>query len=80
MAQLPPDGTWLIQQIGNSVTVFHRHTEEEIVTFDPFDVDDIVRALRTIYQSETLTEEQKYFAHFWSGYFYAHARNGNNNG
>ena len=73
MAQLPPDGEWLIQQINGEVVLFHRHTEEEIVAFDPSDVDDCARAQKTIYDSDKLSPEQKCFAHFWCGYFYAHA-------
>lgn len=72
MAQLPPDGDWLIQQIGGEVILYHRHTEEEIVRFDPADKDAAAKAQFTIHQNEQLTEEAKVFAHFWSGYFYAH--------
>lgn len=73
MAQLPPDGTWLIQQIGEQVILFHRHTEEEIVRFNPADAVDAAQAQHVIRGSEELTDEQKSFAHFWSGYFYAQA-------
>jgi hypothetical protein len=73
MAQLPPDGEWLIQQIGGTVILFHRFTEEEIVRFDPADADAAAQAQHTIHISGQLTDEQKNFAHFWSGYFYAHA-------
>lgn len=72
MAQLPPDGTWLINQIGGRVVLFHRYTEEELVAFDPSDANAAAQAQATIHQSD-LTDEQKCFAHFWSGYFYAHA-------
>ena len=72
MAGLPPDGEWLIQQIGEEVVLFHRYTEEEIVRFVSTDGDAAMRAMQTIYLSE-LTDEQKCFAYFWSGYFYAHA-------
>lgn len=73
MAQLPPDGTWLMQQIGQQVILFHRHTEEEILRFDPSDGDAVAKAQFTIYNSDKLTDEAKCFAHMWSGYFYAHA-------
>jgi hypothetical protein len=73
MAQLPPDGDWLIQQIGSEVILFHRHTEEEIVRFDPSDGDAAARAQLKISIDMGLTTEQKAMAHFWSGYFYAHA-------
>jgi hypothetical protein len=73
MAQLPPDGDWLIQQIDGQVILFQRHTEEEILRFDPADGNDAARAQLVIHQSDQLTDEEKCFAHFWSGYFYAHA-------
>lgn len=73
MAQLPPDGEWLIQQMGGVVILFHRHTEQEIVRFDPGDANGIGPVLYTIWQSKLLTDEQKTFACFWAGYFYAHA-------
>lgn len=73
MAQLPPDGEWLVQQIGDQVIVFHRYTEEEIVRFDPSDGNAAAVAQKIIYDDGRLTMEQRCFAHFWSGYFYAHA-------
>lgn len=73
MAQLPPDGEWLIQQVGREVILFHRHTEEEVVRFDPSDSNAAAQAQKTINDSDKLDAEQKTFAHFWSGYFYAHA-------
>jgi hypothetical protein len=74
MAQLPPDGMWLMQQIGNEVILFHRDTEEEVVRFNPGDGDAVARAQHTIYLSNALSDEAKCFAHMWSGYFYAHAK------
>lgn len=74
MAQLPPDGEWLIQQIGGQVILFNRYTEEEIVRFDPSDNNASALAQGTIYQDDRLNPEQKCFAHFWSGYFHANAR------
>lgn len=73
MAQLPPDGNWLIQQINGEVILFKRYTEEEIIRFDPGDGDATCRAQLVIHQSDRLTDEEKCFAHFWSGYFHAHA-------
>lgn len=73
MAQLPPDGDWLIQQIGGQVILFQRYTEEEIVRFDPADANASAQAQKVIYDSDQLTDEAKCFAHFWSGYFYANA-------
>lgn len=68
-----PDGEWLMQQHGGEVVLFHRHTEEEIVRFDPSDADAAAKAQRVIHGSPKLTDEDRCFAHFWSGYFYAHA-------
>ena len=74
MAQLPPDGTWLIQQIGEQVILVHRHTEDEVVRFDPSDADAAAKAQATIHGDCRLDVEQAAMASFWSGYFYAHAR------
>jgi hypothetical protein len=75
MAQLPPDGTWLIQQTDGVVHVFHRWTEEKIVSFSASDADAIAKAQKTIHDAPQLTDEAKCFAHFWSGYFYAYSGN-----
>ena len=72
MAQLPSDGEWLIQQIDGMVVLFNRYTEAEIVRFDPSDADATAKSQHTIYLSP-LSDEQKCFAYFWSGYFHAHA-------
>lgn len=74
MAQLPDDG-WLIQQIDGEVVLYHQYTDREIVRFDPSDANATAQAQRTIYDSD-LSDEGKCFAHFWSGYFYAHAGRG----
>lgn len=73
MAQLPPDGEWVIQQIDGFVVLFNRYTEEEIVRFVPGDSVAASTSQKVIHDSDRLTPEQKCFAHFWSGYFYAHA-------
>lgn len=70
MAQLPPDGTWLMQQIDGQVVIFHRHTEEELLRFDPSDANAAAQAQGAIHGLEVFDAEQKAFAHFWSGYFY----------
>lgn len=72
MAQLPGE-TWLMQQINGEVILFHRYTERELLRFDPSDGNAAARAQMTIHQLDELDDEQKSFAHFWSGYFYAHA-------
>lgn len=73
MAQLPPDGEILIQQNDGFVSIFNQHTQEEFLRFDASDADAAAKAQAAIHQDSRLTDEQKCFAHFWSGYFYAHA-------
>lgn len=75
MAKLP-SSEWLMQQHGNSVILFSALDEDdEIVRFDPRSGNDTARAQRAIHTSK-LSDEDKCFAHFWSGYFYAHAHTG----
>ena len=76
MAGLPPDGKWLIQQIDGNVILLHRDTEEEIVRFPADDANLAAMAQKVIHDSDRLDAEQKAMAHFWSGYFYAHAMRG----
>jgi hypothetical protein len=73
MAVLPSE-EWLMQQIDGEVVLFHRYTEEELLRFNPFDGDEAAKAQKKIYDLGELDAEDKAFAHFWSGYFYAHAR------
>lgn len=73
MARLSPDSNWMMQQNDGIVTLFHEYTEEEVVQFDPSDANAAAEAQFTIHIDERLTEQEKSFAHFWSGYFYAHA-------
>lgn len=76
MSQLPPDGTWLIQQHGGEVVLFHRYTEQELLRVDPSDANAISKAQKVIHELTELDAEQKSMAHFWCGYFYAHATRG----
>lgn len=71
MAQLPPDGDWLVQQIGTEIMLIHRYTEQVIVRYDAGTPDAAARAQKTIALNDELSVEQKAFAHFWCGYFYA---------
>lgn len=71
MARLPSE-EYVIQQIDGTVILFQEGTEKEIVRFPAHDGNSAARAQKTIYDSN-LSEEDKTFAHFWSGYFYAHA-------
>ena len=72
MAQLP-SGDYLIQQIGEEVVLFHRFTEEEIVRYPVNDPDLTAQAQALIAADPDLTSEDRSFAHFWCGYFWAHA-------
>ena len=72
MARLA-NGEWLMQQIGGQVILFRDHTEEEIVRFDPTSANAAAQAQKVIHDDERLSPEEKPFAHFWSGYFYAYA-------
>jgi hypothetical protein len=69
MARLPSE-LFLIQQIGGEVILFEDGTEREIVRFDPGDANAAARAQKVIHDDPTLDEQDKAFAHFWSGYFY----------
>lgn len=72
MARLPSE-RFLIQQIGGSVVLYEEGSEREIVRFNPADSNETARAQRTIAFDATLSDEDRCFAHFWSGYFHAHA-------
>ena len=72
MAGLPPDGEWVIQNYGSEVVLSHRHTGEELVRYDASVADESAKAQGKIARLDQLTEEQRAFAHFWSGYFYSH--------
>lgn len=73
MAQLP-GGDWVIQQIDGEVVLYHRAVETEVVRYRVTDANATARAQATIHDTVALDDEQKSFAHFWCGYFYAHAR------
>jgi len=74
VAQLPPDGQWLVQQIGGEVILFERDTEEEIASWVPGDPNSFGPALKVIWETDRLDVEQKAMAAFWAGYFYAYAK------
>lgn len=76
MAQLPPNGDHIIQQIDGTVRLFNRYTEQDLITpFNPDDPEEFGPALREIHVHQDLTDEEKSFASFWTGYFYANAAN-----
>lgn len=72
MAELP-HGCWLIQMNGSRINIFNRNTQEEILDVDASDINAVAIAQKKIYDLKQLDDEQKCFAHFWCGYFYAHA-------
>ena len=71
MARLPSE-QFLIQQIDGEVVLFEEGTEREIGRFNPYDANAAAQFQKVIYDSG-LSDEDKAFAYFWSGYFYAHA-------
>lgn len=72
MARLPSE-RYVIQQIDGRVVLFEEGTERELLRFNPSNANQAAQAQRAIYDLEELGPEDKCFAHFWSGYFYAHA-------
>jgi hypothetical protein len=69
MARLPSE-KYLMQQIGNRVVLFEDYTERQLVSFDPSDANAAAQAQKIISDLSELSEEDRCFAHFWSGYFY----------
>ena len=76
MARLTQDSTWLMQQTDGLVILFQEGTEAELVRFDPSNATKAAQAQKVIYDAVCLTDEEKCFAHFWSGYFYRSAVEG----
>ena len=73
LAGLPPDGTILIQQNDGGISIFNQMTDEVYLTFSVKDSNALAIAQGHIWHHEKLTDEQKCFAIFWSGYFYAYS-------
>lgn len=71
MARLPSE-LYVMQQIDGQVILWEDGSEREIVRFDPSDANAAARAQKVIFDSK-LSDEDKCFAHFWSGYFYCAA-------
>lgn len=71
MARLPSE-RYLIQQIGSEVVLFEDGSERELVRFNPANGHATALAQELIHSLVDLSDEDKVFAHFWSGYFYAH--------
>jgi len=74
MARLPSD-KYLIQMLGDdSVMLFEDFTERQLVPrFSPADPEQTRPALKAIFENEELSDEDKIFAIFWVGYFFANA-------
>lgn len=72
MARLPSN-LYLIQQIGDDVVLFEDFTERELIRFNPSNAMQTAMTQKTIHELAELSPEDKCFAHFWSGYFHAHA-------
>lgn len=71
MARLPSEG-FIIQLIGPDVVLFEEGTEDEIVRYPASDGNAAAIAQGVIFRHPRLSEEDKCFAHFWCGYFWAH--------
>jgi hypothetical protein len=72
MARLPSQ-RYLVQQPGSRVVLFEDGTERRLAAFDPADAGAVEQALKDIYDSSELGDEDKAFALFWCGYFCAYA-------
>lgn len=72
MARLPSN-SYLINQVRDDIIVWEDGTERELVRWNVYDTSATAKAQREIHESEELSDEDKSFAHFWAGYFYAHA-------
>jgi hypothetical protein len=75
MAQLP-NTDWLVQSAGTQIFIVHRYTEEELIKVDATDMNAVAQAQKIIHYLPELSAEDKCFAHFWFGYFYANLGRG----
>lgn len=75
MAQLP-NSNLLIQQNYGIVSIFDRYSQEVYFHFNPANADETARTMAEIWHDGRMSDEDKCFAIFWSGYFYAHAEQG----
>jgi hypothetical protein len=71
MARLP-SGRYLVQQSGDTVSLFEDISEREIAYAKANDLNAHGLAMKDIFETE-LSVEDKTIACFWFGYFYAHA-------
>ena len=72
MARLPSE-RYLIQPIGPYLVLYEDYTERELVRIPRDDGNEFAKAQKVIHDSGELSPEDKCFAHFWFGYFWAYA-------
>lgn len=72
---LLPSQNWIINQADGwvSLTKVGADDDEAIVSFRPADANMTAMAQSVIHFDAQLSDEDKCFAHFWSGYFHAYA-------
>lgn len=78
MARLP-SGELVIQMSGEQVVLINDLTGEETFLFTASDAHHAAKAQLTIHQLPGISDEDRSFLHFWSGYFYAHGARGGEN-
>jgi hypothetical protein len=71
MARLPSMG-FIIQLIGPDIVLFEDGSEEEVVRYPAGDGNAAAIAQGVVHRHPGMSEEDKCFAHFWCGYFWAH--------
>ena len=71
MARLPGEDL-VIQLVDKKIIVFDTSSQEVILEGNA-NVKEIAKFQFDIHNSTSLNDEQKAFAHFWSGYFYRSA-------
>jgi hypothetical protein len=67
-----PSMQYVIQQIDGDVVLYEDGTEAEICRFDPAEPGSVAQG-RVVINVSGLGDEDRCFAHFWSGYFAAYA-------
>lgn len=70
MARLP-SLQWLVQEVDGVVSVFREGDEKTIVEFNARNGIETMMAMKPLWESTELSDEDKCFAIFWCGYFHA---------
>jgi hypothetical protein len=60
-----------VQSSGTEIFIVHRYSEEELIKVDATDKNAVAQAQKIIHYLPELDPEDKCYAHFWFGYFYA---------